>query len=278
MFVAYETHLIGHYSSLPLQFEQYCLLSANLGGRHLSIIQTPFNSISMFNSLKEFLEREPPTSQLLIPLTRRMHSWNLKNLNQGKNKWTLPFTFFYDNIQSVPTVTPPTLDLSLNPSFEPYRPLTKADIDILTFLSTVGSTVRIKDLSAQLNLHQNTVTKLLTEYHTNQIIYSVCQFYNIGLDLPVYFYLNIPKTEEIIPFITQCQTLPRVDLFMAEEKQRTVYFGRVDIPQQWTREFTARMHLIRQTYPEVTLHYSMEPAILGKWNLSLKETYQKEKI
>lgn len=278
--LGYETHLIAHSSLLPPQFTPYCLLSANLGSTQLSILQTPLGSTSLFRSMKEFLVADTPSSHLLIPLSRRIHSWNLTSLNQGKNKWIIPFAFFYDDVQSVPSIPRPTLDLSLDPSFDQYRPLTNADIDILTFLTTVGSTIRIKDLSSQLKLHQNTVTKLLKEYEANKIIQRVCQFYNIGLDFQIYFYLNIPRKEvpeKKFPFIEQCQTLPRVDIFTAEEKEKMVYFGRVDIPQQWVREFTTRMHSIRQNYPEITLHYSMEPTLIRKWNLSLKETYTREK-
>ena len=61
--------------------------------------------------------------------------------------------------------------------------------------------------------------------------------------------------------------------FIATEKQSNVYFGKVDIPQHWARDFTTRMKAIRETYPEVKLQYSMEPSVLAKWNLSLKETY-----
>ena len=102
------------------------------------------------------------------------------------------------------------------------------------------------------------------------------QFTNLGLELPIYFYLKVPKKIDF-PFIDQCRTLPCLDVFIAENKQSNVYFGKVDIPQHWAHEFTTRMKAIRETYPEVKLQYSMEPSVLAKWNLSLKETYRNER-
>jgi len=164
------------------------------------------------------------------------------------------------------------MDLSLDPTFEPYRPLTNADIKLLTFITCIGTTFKIKDLSSQLNLHRNTVVKLLSEYHQNQLIQRVLQFNNIGLELPIYFYLKVPKKIDF-PFVEQCRTLTCLDVFIATEKQSNIYFGKVDIPLHWARDFTVRMKAIRETYPDVKLQYSMEPSVLAKWNLSLKETY-----
>ena len=65
-------------------------------------------------------------------------------------------------------------------------------------------------------------------------------------------------------------------MFIATEKQFNVYFGKVDIPQHWARDFTTRMKTIRETFPNVKIQYSMEPSVLAKWNLSLKETYGNE--
>jgi len=95
------------------------------------------------------------------------------------------------------------------------------------------------------------------------------------LELPIYFYLKVPKKIDF-PFIEQCRTLPCLDVFIATEKQSNVYFGKVDIPQHCVRDFTVRMKTIRETFPEVILQYSMEPSVLAKWNLSLKETYVNE--
>lgn len=205
-------------------------------------------------------------------MTRRVHTWNLANLNRGTNNWTLPCSFFYGDAYSTPAIPSPTLDLSLDPTFDRYRPLTPADIEILTFLTTVAKPIRIKDLSTQLNLHRHTVTNLLKEYQKAQLLHKVVQYSNVGLDLPIYFYLHIPTQE--FPFLAQSQTLPRVDVFLSETPESTVYFGRVDIPQHWMREFTARMKYLRDLFPEMTLLYTAEPPLQAKWNLSLKETYQ----
>ena len=67
-------------------------------------------------------------------------------------------------------------------------------------------------------------------------------------------------------------------MFITTEKQSDVYFGKVDIPQHWARDFATRMKAIRETNPEIKLQYSMEPSVLAKWNLSLKETYESKKI
>ncbi|MHA2248467.1 MAG: hypothetical protein ACXADY_26195 [Candidatus Hodarchaeales archaeon] len=75
------------------------------------------------------------------------------------------------------------------------------------------------------------------------------------------------------PFLAQSQALPRVDIFVSETPKSTIYFGRVDIPQRWMREFAARMKYLRDTFPEMTLLYTAEPPLQAKWNLSLKETY-----
>ena len=107
-----------------------------------------------------------------------------------------------------------TLDYSLEPNFDLYRPLTAADINLLTFLSTIGEVYRLNILSKQLNLHRNTITRLLAEYRQHHLLTKVLQFYNIGADLRVNVYLYAPYSLSDFPFLAQFQSLPRVDAFL----------------------------------------------------------------
>ncbi|MHA1978998.1 MAG: hypothetical protein ACW98I_18990 [Candidatus Hodarchaeales archaeon] len=271
--LGFETFLISHSVSLVNQLSPYCLLSVNLNGSYYSLIQLPYTNTHLLEVLLDFLARDESSSPEYLPMTWRTHSWNLSSLQMGKNNWELPYAFFHGDPTVSPEGPPFTMNLSLDPQFEPFRPLTEADMKLLSFLTTVGKFLRINDLAKQLELHRNTVVKLLTDYQSSHLLHQVVQYFNLGLDLPVYLYMSIPQQSIKIPFLEQCRTLPRIDLFSTQTPQTSIFFGRIDLPSLWCREFVSHMHMFREAYPEIILHYSFEPASLIRWNLSLSETY-----
>ena len=114
---------------------------------------------------------------------------------------------------------------------------------------------------------------LLAEYYKQKLLHLVLQYFNLGLILVEYFYMDIPSKKMDFPFLTHCRLLPRLDVFISGENYIKTVIGRIDIPQQWVREFVSRMKLIRETYPEITLRYTFESQTIAKWNLSLMDTY-----
>ena len=168
------------------------------------------------------------------------------------------------------------MEMGLDPSFDPYRPLTPADLKLLSFLTTVGEIRQINDLSIHLDLHRNTIVRLLKDYQKNKLLYRVVHFFNLGLDLSIHVYLQLPHCERNVPFLTQAQSLPWIDIFKTETKDTTIYFGKMRIPQMWTAAFISRMHVLRTTFPDLRLQYSFDPPQHAKWNLSLLETYDME--
>ena len=152
------------------------------------------------------------------------------------------------------------------------RLLTGADIKLLNFLSTMGEVDRISILAKQLNLHRNTIRRLFTEYQNHQLLTKVLQFYNLGVDLRVNFYLFAPYSPSDFPFLAQIQHLPRIDIFTSEKNSSSLYFGRVDIPHSWTYDFLARLRFLRDYFPDLLLLYSFDHPSLSRWNLSLKSS------
>ena len=270
--LGYETYLISHSSSLPEPFNPYCYLSINFNSIHMSILQFPFTQPHLLDDLQDYLKINNDFLPLFIHLTRRVHSWNLSNLKKGFCQWQLPVIFFYSDPSYCPPYSPPTMDLSLEPTFDLYRPLTEADIKLLTFLTTVGETRSIANLSRQLNLHRNTTRRLFAEYQQHQLLHKVVQFFKIGLDLRIHFYLQAPFPPSDIPFLTQLRSLPRIDVFLTEKSNTTVLFGRIDIPHSWINHFLNRLRFLRASFPDITLLYSFDPPCLTRWNLSLQET------
>ena len=271
--LGYETYLISHTATLPKEYHKYCLLSVPFNSTYMSVLQLPLTQPQLLEEVHGFLRKETQILPLQVPLTRRVHSWNLSNLHKGQNNWQQPFSFFHSDLSHKPDLTPPSLDFSLEPNFDLYRPLTAADIKLLTFISTMGEVYRLNILSKQLNLHRNTITRLLAEYRQHQLFTKVLQFYNLGADLRVNIYLYAPCSSSELPFLAQCQSLPRMDVFLSETDNSALYFGRVDIPHSWTYDFLSRLRFLRDSFPDLLLLYSFDHTSLTRWNLSLKDSY-----
>jgi hypothetical protein len=273
--LGYETHLISHVYSLPTDLEPYRLSTVNFGRESLSLLQLPTATSALFAQLRSFLDQDTTPSAIFEPLTWRTHSWNLTHLTGGHPYWKLPVKFFYSDLHTAPQTSSPTLDISLIPMFDPFRPLTPADLKLLAFLTTVGNTIRVKDMCTQLQLHHKTVVQLMAEYCDHQLLHRVVQFFNIGLDLSASLYVEVPRGSQAFPFLQQCLTLPRVDMFLTENKTSSIYYGQIDMPSIWIKEFVTRMRTIRDTFPDISLHYTFERPSPAKWNLSLAETYSR---
>ena len=165
------------------------------------------------------------------------------------------------------------MDVSLEPTFDLYRPLTATDSALLTFLSTIGAVYRVNDLAKELHVHRNTIRRLLVEYQHHHLLTKVVQFFNLGIDVRIYFYMYAPYPPSKFPFLTQCQSLPRIDMFLSERSSSTVYIGRLDIPSSWTYDFFARLRFLRESFPDLVFLYSLDHPSLARWNLSLQATF-----
>ncbi len=272
--LGYETYLTVHSSMVPDQLSRYCLIDINMGSARLGLFQLPYSRPELLTLLKSTQSEEYPTPSKLIPMTRRVHSWNLSTLQEGKNKWIKPYSFFYGDPSSPPQFAPATMDMSLDPLFQPFRPLTHADVILLSFLVSVGKILRLKDLASQVQLHPNTVSRLLAEYQKAGLLNQIVQYYNLGLNLPVYLFISIPNTTNRIHFLDFCLTLPHIDLFTTTTTEESVYFGRTDLPHFWCRDFVTRLQFLRNKYSEMSFHYTFEPPLVIRRNLSLMDTYQ----
>ncbi|MHA1978574.1 MAG: hypothetical protein ACW98F_11040 [Candidatus Hodarchaeales archaeon] len=280
--LGYETYLISHFLPLPLRFHPYCLTSVNFGSLCLSLLQLPVHSSRWFLALKDFLFQNSSQNSsnnssphFCLSMKQRVYNWNLASLRSGLNQWQLPLVFFHNDPQITLPDFPPTMAVSLDPTFDPFRLLTPADLKLLTFLTTVGEIYHINDLSAQVALHRNTVDRLLHEYQKEKLLSRVVHFFNLGLELSVHLYINVPHSCAYISFLAQAQTLPWIDIYKSDTDTATVYFGRLNIPQTWTVAFVSRMNLLREVFPSIKLLYSFDPHQYAKWNLSLLETYNK---
>ncbi len=271
--LGFETYLVSNSNQLSDPLIKYCLLSLQLGEKCFSLIQLPYQNHELLTVAKASLGEESNNSSWILPMTRRVHSWNLSSLMIGKNNWTQPYPFFYGEPTSIPDAPPPIMDVSLDPVFQPFRTLTPADIALLSFLVSVGKILRLKDLAAQVQLHPNTVGRLLAEYHSAELLKQVVHYYNLGLNLPIHLFLSMPENGNHYPFLDYCQTLPRMDFFSSIMADKIVYFGRLDLPQIWARDFVTRIRHLRNVFPEVTIQYTFEPPTLVQRNLSLKDIY-----
>ena len=146
--LGYETILYVHENPFPKNFRDYLLLSGNLDLGTFSIVQIPSTQIAIQSSLQEKLS-------LLIshPLTERTSSWNLNSLTKGNEMWKRPPSFFFANPKLEVRNPSPDMEMSLEPTFDSFRPLTRADFKILDFLVREGSFKNLNQLSKAVNVN-----------------------------------------------------------------------------------------------------------------------------
>jgi DNA-binding Lrp family transcriptional regulator len=265
--LGYETLLISHFNPIPSSLKPYTLISSDFTVSKFSIFQVPLNKSKIILKIREDLE-----PLVYNQMTNRIQSWNLSILSPGKDGWKVPPPFLHcDPITQI--ISPsPDMALSLKPTFDHFRKLTRADIKILEFLTTTGSLVKKKNLSQAVNVSVPEITKRLEEYQKHKLLFRVHQFFNLGLDLTPFFFISCPNSLEI-PWINHFLAFPKIDLFYSTEESTGTYFGFVKLPPKWIKDFSRKITKLRKDYPELKFHYTIDPPEIPKWSITLSDTY-----
>jgi len=267
--LGYESLLLVHSNSFPKEFEKYLLLSTNLTIGNFSLIQLPASEIHLQADLFDKLD-------LLIthPMEQRTTSWNLTGLTTGNTGWKNPPSFFFSNPESKISTPSPDIDLNLKPTFEPFRKLSRADFNILDFIVREGSFKNLNYLSKVVKVNRMEISNRIKAYTDHDIIFKTHQFFNIGLDLSIFFFIS--DTESKIPWVSHFLTFPKIDVFYQQEKNPNYYFGYFKLPNQWIKHFARKVDLIRNKY-DIKFYYKIASGIDHfKWGISLKDTYHQQ--
>ncbi len=265
--LGYETFLLSHFKPIPDQLKPYALNSVDLSVSQFSLFQVPTTKTKVYMQLQDDLE---PT--LFHKMEHRIHSWNLTGLTVGKDGWRIPPHFIYCEPKTQSISPSPTIDTSLLPEIDTFRKLTPADIKILEFITTKGATKNKKELSRSVKVSLPETSQRLDEYNTNNLIFKVHQFFNLGLDLSISFFIVSPNSYEI-PWIQQLLTFPGVDAFYSTDQTSSSFFGHIKLPNKWFKGFTRKITRLKNEFPELRIYYTAEVPSIPKWNLSLAETY-----
>ena len=268
--LGYETFLLSHFDPIPPDLAKYVALSADLDISNFTIIQMPLKNNKLFLEVQESFQ-----PKIFHQMSDRIHSWSLNLLGAEGKGWTSPPAFIHSDPR-VNIINPsPDFHFDLKPGLEAFRPLTPADFKILDFLITRGAISSLKDLSRTVNVSPSEITKRIQEYEEHNILYKTYQFYNLGLDLHILFFISSPNHLGI-PWLNHFLTFPKCDVFYSEENDSSFYFGFLKLPPQWIKELTRKIHRIKKEFKDIKFYYTLEPPLELKWNLSLPETYPKE--
>lgn len=264
--LGYETTLIAHSNNFPKQFEKFLLFSTNLTIGTFSIVQIPYKKAEEMYSLQDELE-------ILIsqPMDLRVSTWNLNGLSQGEVTWRNPPPFLHGDAD-ISIISPsPDIDFSLKPAFDPFRPLTPADIKILDFLTVKGSFTSIKQLSQSINVSSPEVSKRLQEYGKEKLLVKMNQYYNIGLDLTIFFFISAEETG--IPWVQHFLCFPKCEIIYNEQNFPHYYFGYLKMPNYWIKAFARKIDLIRRDFNN-KIYYKIASSVdFVRWGIELQETY-----
>ncbi len=264
--VGYETTLIAHSNIFPKQYKKYLLFSINLTVGNFSIIQIPYKKPEEMFSVQENLE-------ILIsqPMSSRVSSWNLSGLSEGEVTWRNPPSFLHGDA-NISLISPsPDLEFSLKPAFDPFRSLTPADIKILDFLSIKGSFASIKQLSDSIKVSSPEVSKRLQEYGKENLLVKMNQYFNIGLDLTIFFFVS--GDDPNIPWVQHFLGFPKCDVFFQEDETPYNYFGYLKMPNYWIKAFARKIDLIKRDFG-IKIYYKIASSVDHiRWGINLQETY-----
>jgi len=264
--LGYETHLLVHTNKFPKSFMKYLLFSSNLSIGNFSIVQIPSSQYDIHSALQDKLD-------ILISnnLSRRLTSWNLSGMSPGEEMWNNPPPFFYSQ-PSIGISTPSTdVDMSLKPTFDSFRELTRADFKILDFIVREGSFKNLNRFSKSIDVNRLEISNRLKEYTEKRLTTKTHQFFNIGLDLSIFFFISDVETK--IPWLSHLLTFPKVEIFTQQEESPNTYFGYLKLPSNWIKPFARKIDLIRNEY-DVKIYYKIASAIDHfKWGISLADTY-----
>jgi DNA-binding Lrp family transcriptional regulator len=264
--LGYETRLLVHSNEFPKKFMKYLLLSSNLSIGNFSIVQIPSIQYDVQSALQEKLD-------ILVSnnLSRRITSWNLSGLSSGEDIWTNPPPFFFTQ-PKLGISTPSTdVDMSLKPTFDTFRELTRADFKILDFIVREGIFKNLNSLSKSINVNRLEISNRLKEYSEENLTAKTHQFYNIALDLSIFFFISDVDTK--IPWLSHLLTFPKIDVFTQKEESPNTYFGYLKLPNKWIKPFARKIDLIRNEH-DVKIYYKIASAVDHfKWGISLADTY-----
>jgi DNA-binding Lrp family transcriptional regulator len=162
--------------------------------------------------------------------------------------------------------------MNLNPEMDKFRSLTKPDFKLLEFITTKGTASSIKKLSQMVKMTTTDIASRINEYKEAHLIHRTTQFFNIGLDLNIYFYISSPK-EYNINWIQNLSTFAKMDLYYNESEKTDTLFGFMKLPSKWYRDFGRKIAQMKDAFPELKFYYTIEPPKIARWNLLLSETY-----
>jgi hypothetical protein len=264
--LGYESSLLVHQNPFPKKFRKYLLFSTNLTIGNFSIVQIPASNVADQTMLQEKLELI-----MMQPLVNRSTSWNFSGMSSGKILWKNPPAFFFSKPEL--NVATPSADVSLDllPTFDSFRKLTRADFNILDFLAREGGFKNLNQLSKAIDVNRIEISSRLKEYSSENLIFKAHQFFNIGLDLTIFFFIS--DVEDNIPWISHLLTFPKVDVFYQREESPHIYFGYLKLPNTWIKPFARKIDLIRKDH-DIKFYYKIASATDHfKWGISLAETY-----
>ena len=264
--LGYETILTVHQKDFPEEYRKYQLLSGNMDIGTFSIIQIPASQLQEQMALQDALD-----PLMYEPMMKRTTSWNISGLSAGEELWTNPPSFFYGKPEISVSTPSPDLQIPLQPTFDSFRKLSRADFKILDFLVQEGSFRNYDHLSKAINVNRMEITQRLKEYQEESLISKTYQFFNIGLDLSLFFFVS--DVDSGIPWLSHLQTFPKVDVFSQQKESPHYFFGYIKLPHKWIKPFARKVDLIRKNF-DVKFYYKIFSQIdTFKWGISLKDTY-----
>ncbi|MHA1995643.1 MAG: hypothetical protein ACW97Z_13945 [Candidatus Hodarchaeales archaeon] len=265
--LGYETYIISHFNKIPEKISPWVLHSIDLTISQFSLLQLPLRNPRLYKNVEDQLE-----PLIFSPLSERIHSWNLSGLDEGKDAWKTPPSF----VHTYPTrdlATPsPHLRMLLQPQFDRFRDLTSPDIKLIEFITTQGTVSSVKKLSRILRMTVPDITEKMKEFQQQRLILRTIQFFNIGLDLSLFFFISAPKSVDI-DWATLFTTFAKVDVFYDTSTDVDLYFGFLKLPVKFYKDFTQKVAAVKKEFPDIKFYYTVEPADITRWNLSLSDTY-----
>ncbi|MHA2245276.1 MAG: hypothetical protein ACXADY_09955 [Candidatus Hodarchaeales archaeon] len=268
--LGYETFLLSHFNPIPDYLKPYIKISVNLTISQFSLFHVPVTKPKIFNQINTDLE-----PIFFHKMEKRIQNWNLSGLGAGKDGWKLPPSFLYSDPLLQITTPSPTMDVSLIHDNNSFRRLTPADIKIFDFVTSKGTFGKKKYLSKAVNVSIPEINRRMEEYRDNNLIFRIIQFFNIGLDLTVSFFISCPTTYDIF-WIPHFLSFPKVEIFFSIDKKTSVFFGHFKLPSKWIKDFISKVATLEKNFNDLKIYFTLKMPDIPKWSISLADTYDLE--
>ncbi|MHA2244170.1 MAG: hypothetical protein ACXADY_04320 [Candidatus Hodarchaeales archaeon] len=265
--LGYETFLLSHFQPIPDNLKPYALNSVDLVISQFSLFQVPVTKTNVYLEIQDKLE-----PMIFQQIDTRIQNLNLNGLSTGKDGWKIPPPFLYCDPSLQIVSSSAAMDISLKPDFDTFRPLNSADIKILEFITTTGSLKNRKQLSQAIKVSLPETSRRIDEYHKHNLIHKVFQFFNIGLDLSISFFISCP-IDHNISWIPHFLAFPKVDVFSCVNEQNFLFFGHVKLPPKWFKDFNRRVQVFKKEFNDLKFYYTANFPDIPKWSLTLSDTY-----